>query len=122
LTDTANLTFALSDDEIISNQSAGGFSILQLDMPGFAGHTARWTGDRGSTLLQSIGFDGFGELRTNYAQELLQHWFMARNFEETRGESALAEAEGISLAPVEIIDRSPGRMELLRGGALRPDS
>jgi chitin synthase len=116
LTDTANLTFALSDEELVSNQAAGGFGILQLDMPGFQGHTARWAGDRGSTLLQSIGTDGFEEFRTNYSQEMLQHWLMSRNFEETRGESALVASEGVSLPPVEIIDRSPGRMELLRGG------
>jgi chitin synthase len=98
-------------------------TVAQLDLPGFqtknpTAVTAASSGSRRSTLLDAHGKDGFDQFCHNYANELLQHWLHRQTFDDNVGLSARVVQDGLSLPPVESIDRSQSRLELLRGGLL----
>lgn len=122
--ETANHKLFPGDDAMIDLQANGATSIVQLDVPGLQGRTEQLdgaTGSRGSrasTLLDqasTFGASRFVEFCINYQTELLQAWLSKRAFSD---DSDWAAMDGVTLPPVEVMDPSSARLELLRGGVL----
>jgi chitin synthase len=95
-------------------------TVAQLDIPGFQtknpSNLTTASGSRRSTLVDAYGKDGFAQFCCNYMNEVLQHWIHRQTFDDSVGYSAQLIKDSLSLPPVEPVDRSQSRLELLGGG------
>lgn len=112
----ANAKIFPGEAEIAKIQADGGASILQLDTPGFTSRSAQSNERKRSTLVQSVGQDGFEQFVVNFSQDLVQAWLSNRLLDPQSPDRIRQAEDGLQIPSLELFDKSIGRLELLRGG------